>query len=185
MNIQNINFKKVFLLFFAAFLLFSTLSFAFAASDGGWGEAVRFEQNRLETRERMSGHEERTRGRAWRAGRHDRALPLTLAAPLEAEANRTSDEMSTAARGSNNHLLRGLARAYVRVTSPDFGVFDVFGHLFRVGFTLLLALWVYADSKKYGRNTLLWTTVTVVTSLLGLVLYLLVHTVRKAPAAKA
>jgi len=171
MNIQTINFKKAFLAFFAALLLFSAVSFVFAASDGGWSEAVQLEQDRLETRARVSGHGDRMRAGHWRAS-------------TEIEAGGAPDEAVARTRGADNHLLRGLARTYVRVTAPEFGVFDVFGLLFRAVFTLLLALWVYVDTKKHGRNTILWTAITLVTSIVGFFVYLLAHRVRNAPAAK-
>ena len=170
MNIANFNFKRAFLILFAAFLLFSAVSFAFAASGGGWSEAVQSEQNRLETRVHLRGH----------SAHHHRAAHLN-----SAEASGTSSETITLTRSSDNRLLGGLARTYVRVTSDDFGVFHVFHFLFRAVFTFLLALWVYVDSKKYGRNTILWTAITAVTSIFGFLVYLIVHRVRKAPAASA
>jgi len=183
-KIENINFQKVFLLFFAALLLFSALSFAFAASDGGWTEAVQLEQHRLETRSRAV-YEEQTRGGHGRHFRHARMASQSSVASTEAEAGGISDEGVAARRGVENHLLRGVARTYVRVTLPEFGVFDVFGFLFRAVFTLLLALWVYVDSKKHGRNVILWTAIAAVASIFGLIVYLIVHRRRGVPAAAA
>jgi len=183
MNIQNINFKKVFILFFATFLLFSAVSFAFAASSGGWSEAVQFEQSRLEARSQISVHEDWTRGGFGRPSHHARMAAFNLAASAEADTSETFSGMTTPTRGSDNRLLYGFARSYVRMTSVEFDAFHVIGLLFRAVFTLLLALWVYVDSKKRGGNAILWTAITVVISIFGLVVYLIVRQMGKTPTA--
>jgi len=175
MKIQNINFKKVFIIFFAAFLIFTAVSTIFAISDGQWNDAVTFEQNRLEARNE-SGHT-RWRGRA----HHDRAL----LSPSQAETNDTLTETLTSTPAPGNRLLRSLARSYVRITATDFSVWNVFRALFHITFTALLALWVFVDSKKHGRNTILWTVITAVTSIFGWIAYLLFSKARSAPPAKA
>ncbi|MCL2568968.1 MAG: hypothetical protein FWE12_06005 [Oscillospiraceae bacterium] len=183
MNIQNINFKKVFIVFFAAFFLFSAVSLIFAASDGGWTEAVQIERNHLEARNHVTLREGHTRG--WHGHSGHGAMRTNLVESALAETNGMSEEVVTRTRGTENRILHSVARSYVRMTSADFGIFNVFNFLFRAVFTLLLALWVYVDSKKHDRNTILWTAVTLAASIFGFLVYLIVRHVRKSPAASA
>ena len=78
-------------------------------------------------------------------------------------------------RNPGDRFLHGPARAWVRITSTDFGMFNLFGRLFRVTFNILLALWVYADSKKHGKNKVFWPVLTLFTSIVGWVIYMIVR----------
>jgi len=130
--------------------------------------------------------EDHTRGWHGRSGSGHGAMRANLLVePAAIETSAPSDETVPLPRGPENRILRSVARTYVRVTSTDFGVLNVFHFLFRAVFTLLLALWVYVDSKKHDRNAILWTAITLVTSIFGLIVYLIVFKVRKAPAASA
>ena len=52
-------------------------------------------------------------------------------------------------------------------------IFRFFGYLFLLGFHALLALWVYADSKKHGSHRALWPVLTLITGLIGWLIYLI------------
>ena len=39
-KLENFNFKKAFVVFFAAFLVYGVVSVSFAIANGGWGAAV-------------------------------------------------------------------------------------------------------------------------------------------------
>lgn len=59
-----------------------------------------------------------------------------------------------------------------RVSIP-IRVIGIIGWLFFIAFKLLLCLWVYADSKKHGKSTILWTVLTLLTGLIGWIVYLI------------
>jgi len=125
---EGINFKKAFLVFFAALLIFSIVSAAFAAANGGWSAAVEQEQMRREARS-SAYHRE--------YGRH----------------HRRSSETSTYGRrhgqsASTNRPLQSMARTYVRATSVEFDAFNIIGGIFRIIFVVLIILWVYVSRKK-------------------------------------
>ena len=170
MKLQNINFKKVFIVFFALFLVFTAVSTIFAISDGQWSDAVEFEQSRLEARNNRALNE-RGHGSRWRHGHANQTNTALTDEAYSTQAEPTEANMSAHTPG--NKVLRHVARTYVRITSPDFTIWKLFSSLFHIVFTALLALWVFVDSKKHGRNTLLWTAITVVTSIFGLIAYLL------------
>ena len=66
-------------------------------------------------------------------------------------------------------------RLWVRMTTGGFDIFRFLGRTFQIAFHILLALWVYADSKKHERNKILWSVLTLFTSVIGYVLYLIVR----------
>jgi len=185
MKLQNINFKKVFIIFFAAFLVFTAVSFVYAASSGQWSEAVHFEQSRIEARNSSAISELGSTRRHFSHSNQERVTLVNESDATQADTGSASDEVTVPVRAPGSRLMRSAARTYVRVTSADFGVFQMFRLLFHAVLTMLLALWVFVDSKKHGRNTILWTAITAVTSVFGFGVYLLVHKVRKAPAAEA
>ena len=63
-----------------------------------------------------------------------------------------------------------LTRFRTRIAADPF---RFFGHLFIIWFNALLALWVYADSKKHGSHRALWPVLTLITGLIGWLIYLI------------
>jgi len=51
--------------------------------------------------------------------------------------------------------------------------FRFLSYLFIVGFNAILALWVYADSKKLGNYKVFWPALTLFTGLIGCLMYLI------------
>ena len=74
-----------------------------------------------------------------------------------------------------NRFWLGMGRFRNHITSMQYGLIYISGFFFRIVFRLLLALWVYADSKKYGKNTILWATLTLISGLTGWVIYLIMR----------
>ncbi|MCL2855045.1 MAG: hypothetical protein FWE21_05435 [Defluviitaleaceae bacterium] len=60
------------------------------------------------------------------------------------------------------------------------GTFRFFGYLFLVGFNALLALWVYVDSKKNNGHKALWPALTLLTGLIGWLVYMIKRVDRQA-----
>jgi len=65
------------------------------------------------------------------------------------------------------------ARFRGRMFTDVRGTFRFFGYLFLLVFNALLALWVYADSKKHGSHRALWPALTLITGLVGWLIYLI------------
>ena len=65
------------------------------------------------------------------------------------------------------------ARLRSRIFADVAGTFRFFSYLFLLGFNALLALWVYADSKKHGSHRALWPVLTLITGLIGWLIYLI------------
>ena len=65
------------------------------------------------------------------------------------------------------------ARFRARMFTDVAGTFRFFSYLFLLGFNALLALWVYADSKKHGSHRALWPVLTLITGLVGWLIYLI------------
>jgi len=195
-RVEGINFKKLFIAFFAVFFLFNVVSLIYALSSSQWTSAVNAERNRIEARMgsehshgmagRRSGRfgsstQSNRSGRSERSGRSSqRRFAVTNEAyPTQAEATNNSDQFILSSRDHGNRLLNSLARTYVRMTETEFNILNVFGLLLRVAFTALLSLWVYVDSKKHERNTFLWTAFTIFTSIFGWAIYMIVRNIRK------
>ena len=65
------------------------------------------------------------------------------------------------------------ARFRSRMFTDVAGTFRFFSYLLLLGFNALLALWVYADSKKHGSHRALWSALTLITGLFGWPIYLI------------
>jgi len=195
-RVEGINFKKLFIAFFAVFFLFNVVSFVYALSSSQWTNAVNAERNRIEARMgsehshdmagRRSGRfgsstQSNHSGRSERSGRSSqRRFAVTNEAyPTQTEATNNSGQFILSSHDRGNRLLSSLARTYVRMTETEFNILNVFGLLLRVAFTALLSLWVYVDSKKHERNTFLWTALTIFTSIFGWAIYMIVRNIRK------
>jgi len=172
MNIENINFKKVFLAFFATFLIFTVVSVSIELSNGRWEDAVTYEQHRLETgqsRGRFGGRHERE-GRTCRRGQN-----CSITSEASIEQPEEVDALIASPHGAGDRVIYSVARHYVRVTSPEFGMLNLLGCVLKVAFVILLALWVHVDSKKHAHHPLLWAGLTLFFHLFGLILYLIVR----------
>ena len=66
-----------------------------------------------------------------------------------------------------------LARFRERMFTDIRSTFRFLSYLFLIGFNALLALWVYADSKKHGGHRALWPVLTLITGLIGWLIYLI------------
>ena len=66
-----------------------------------------------------------------------------------------------------------LARIRGRMFTDVRSTFRFFSYLFLIGFNALLALWVYVDGKKPGSRRALWTALTLITGLVGWLIYLI------------
>jgi len=66
-----------------------------------------------------------------------------------------------------------LARLRGRMFNDIQGTFRFFSYLFLIGFNTLLALWVYADGKKHSSPKALWSVLTLITGLIGWLVYMI------------
>jgi len=131
---EGINFKKAFLVFFAALLIFSIVSAAFAAVNDGWSAAVEQEQTRREARS-SAYHGEYSR--------HNRT-----SSEARTYDRRTYNRRGHGQSAATSRLLQSTARTYVRATTVEFDAFNIIGSIFRIIFVVLIILWVYVSSKK-------------------------------------
>ena len=139
-KVEGINFKKVFIGFFAALLLFAAVSTIYVAGTGQWENAVAIEQNRIEVRNNAESR---------RAGRSNQELIAT---------DFTQSELIAPSRDLGSRVIGGFARVYARTTSTDFDIFRIFGLLFSITFVALLALWVYVFARKHKKKPKTVTT---------------------------
>jgi len=72
-KIRGFNFKQAFLIFFAALLIFTAISVVYQLANGGWQEAIEFQNSRMELR--ASG--DHASAREWRAERMQQG-PFTV-----------------------------------------------------------------------------------------------------------
>jgi len=182
MKIQNINFKKVFIVFFAAFLIFTIASVSVEVANGRWKDAVDFEQHRFETNGGRARFGDRARfGGREREGRfgHSNRRHSNIETEISIEQLEVADERITPTRGLGDSVLYRAARTYVRVTAAEFDALSILGWLLHAAFITILALWVYVDSRKQceklEHQTILWVGFTLFFHLFGLVLYLIVR----------
>ena len=66
-----------------------------------------------------------------------------------------------------------LARLRGRMFTDVRSTFRFFSYFFLIGFNALLALWVYVDGKKMGSHRALWPALTLITGLIGWLIYLI------------
>ena len=65
------------------------------------------------------------------------------------------------------------ARLRERMFVDTQSTFRFFGLLFLAGFNVLLALWVYVDSKKQNRHRAIWFALTLISGLIGWLVYMI------------
>ena len=65
------------------------------------------------------------------------------------------------------------ARFRGRMFADVAGTFRFLSYLFLLVFNALLALWVYVDGKKHNSHRALWPALTLITGLIGWLIYLI------------
>ena len=124
-KVYGFNFKRAFIIFFAAFLVFTAITIIRGLSTGGWQEAVEFQNNRMEAR--LSGD-----------------ISSVIELRLE-EAGRR--------RGTvGDRALRSFAGFTTRMTSAEFGTFNFMNMFFRIAFLTLAAAFVYTKMQNRGKG---------------------------------
>lgn len=160
-KIQAINFKKAFIIFFTAMLVFAVASVSYLA--------VTYQNLRPAITEfnDIARGDKTLQGAEEQKGKIDGMFPSRAGMGRESFNDRFHGHGPIVTPGRNPHMLwSGNAMIPLRIIA-------VIGFLFCVIFRLLLSLWVFVDSKKYNKNTVLWTALTLFTSLFGWVIYLI------------
>ena len=127
-KIRGFNFKKAFIIFFAALLAFTAITVIYGLSTGGWQEAMGLQNSRMEAR--ASGD-------------------IFSIFELRAE---------NAGRGQGtigDRVLRGFAGLTTRITSAEFTVFNFIAMLFKITFVALIATFVYTKVQNRRKRKLL------------------------------
>jgi len=181
-KILNINFKKAFTIFFSALLVFGIVSVSYSAVTGGWDRAMSLEQSRIEFRQgsgnvtaqdvlNMGG---RGGGRLG-FGRSNQRQFAVISGINETDntINNIISPRATMTRNPGDRILGSFARFGSRITTGQYDIFNFTWRLFLLAFNLLLAAWVYVDSKKLGKNKIFWGVLTLFTSVFGWVIYLI------------
>ena len=153
-RIENLSFKKAFITFFAAFFVFVAVYVSYMAINGQWSAALNFERSRMEIMRGSVTEQEAGAIRA-RVGHLRRGWFERLN------------------RNPGDRFLHGAARVWHRITSAEFGVYNLLARLFWVTFNILLALWVYVNSKKHEKNKVFWPVLTLFTSIIGWLIYMI------------
>ena len=123
------NFKKAFIVFFAALLAFIAIATIFQAANGGWETAVNVQNSRFEAR--SSGD---------------------ISSLLELRVSRGAN--GAYARNPGDRVLNGFAGLSTRMNMTEFNVFTVFSILFTLAFWVLVITWVYAKVQNRKKKKL-------------------------------
>ena len=127
-KIRSFNFKRAFIIFFAALLSFIAIATIVQVANGQWETAVNAQNSRFEAR--SSGD---------------------LSAMLELRASRGSNGMI--ARNPGDRILYGFAGMATRFNMTEFNVFTVFAILFKIVFVVLVISFVYAKVQNRKNRT--------------------------------
>jgi len=184
MKLSDINFKKVFCVFFTALLVFGIVSIAHSLATGGWDRAMNFEQNRmmlvqgqgdltLQEIAVIRGNANFDRGTFARRG-HGRFAAIGEMGEVGSAVNIITERREMSATFGDRFVF-ALARFWNSISAGNFDGFSIVGRLLFIAFNVLLAAWVYVDSQKHGRNKYLWGIITLVTSVFGFVFYLIMR----------
>ncbi|MCL2557955.1 MAG: hypothetical protein FWE09_05700 [Treponema sp.] len=157
-RIKEINFRKAFVVFFVAFFACLAVFVAYMAISGN------FSAIRAGAAQRRAALQED--GRLARHWGHGRSVLIVEADGAAREARIFHGREARPWGGPQGRRPGGRGMLGV-------GLFFVVGFIFRAVFRLLLAAWVYADSRKNGKNKILWPVVVLATSLAGIVIYLI------------
>jgi len=125
-KIRGFNFKRAFLIFFAALFIFTAISVVYQLSSGGWQEAQALQSYRMDLR--ASG--DLTSAREWRAERQHHGS-FTV----------------------GERVLHSAAGLTTRLSAPDFNAFHLIGGLFHISFIALAAAFIYAkvQNRRKGK----------------------------------
>jgi len=165
MKIQNINFKKAMIIFSAIFLIFTIISTSVEIANGRWDDAISYQQNRFDSGQNRAGFG-RSHEREGRFGRSNHSQIIQI------DQSESANELITPPQNVGDRVIFSVARIYVRMTSPEFNIMNVFNTLLHLAFFALITLWVYVDSKKREYNAFLWTGLTLFLHVFGLLGYL-------------
>ena len=126
-NGGGFNFKKAFIIFFAALFAFLAISTLYQVGNGGWETAVNFQNRRFEAR--SSGD---------------------ISTMLELRASRgfTRGANGAITRNPGDRILHGFAGIMTRFNMTGFNVFAVFAILFRITFVVLVISCVYVQAQN-------------------------------------
>ena len=127
-RIENLSFKKAFIIFFAALFAFLAISTLYQAANGGWETAVNLQNRRFEARSNGD-----------------------ISTMLELRASKGLNRSFT--RNPGDRILYGFAGAVTRFSRTEFNVFRVFGVLFRITFVVLVASWVLVRMRNRINRT--------------------------------
>jgi len=122
---RGFNFKKAFLIFFAALLVFTAISVIYGLSTGGWESAVSFQSSAIDAR--SSG---------------DISTIFGLAAERAQLGSRTIGDRA----------LFGIAGFTTRISSADFTIFHFIGTLFQIAFVALIGTFIYTKVQKHRKS---------------------------------
>ena len=122
------NFKKAFIIFFAALFAFLAISTLYQMGSGRWEAAVDFQNRRFEAR--SSGN---------------------ISTMLELRASRGLNGAFT--RNPGDRILFGFAGMMTRFNMTEFNMFRVFAILFRITFALLVISWVFVKVQNRMNRT--------------------------------
>ena len=125
---QGFNFKKAFIVFFAALLAFIAIATIFQAANGQWETAVNAQRSRFEAR--TSGD---------------------MSSMLELRASRGANGAFT--RNPGDRVLFALAGMITRFNMTEFNAFTAFAILFRIAFVALVVSWLCTKARSRGNRT--------------------------------
>ncbi|MCL2857588.1 MAG: hypothetical protein FWE19_07735 [Oscillospiraceae bacterium] len=187
-KIQGLSFKKAFVVLFAAALALGATFAGYMTVNDQWNAVHERRQTVLVEGEFAGRHTGRS-GRFGHSGSHGRGhsrghmsrgvvvtIPEGDAATGEVDEVIVTISREGFGRFSNGHSagFRGGHTGHWNGTTPTtLGVFAIIGSLLHFAFRLLLAAWVFVDSQKHGKNRALWPILTLATSVLGFVIYLI------------
>ena len=125
---RSFNFKKAFIVFFAALLVFIAIATIVQVANGRWEAAVNAQNSRFEAR---PGGD--------------------ISTMLELRASRDVNRAFT--RNPGDRVLYGLAGMMTRFNRAEFTAFSVFGALFRIAFVVLVISWLYTKLQNRNNKT--------------------------------
>ena len=120
---EGFNFKKAFVIFFAALFAFIAISTLYQAANGRWETAVNLQNRSVEARSRGD-----------------------ISTMLELRASRGSN--GTITRNPGDRVLFGFAGMMTRFNMTEFNAFTVFAILLRITFVVLVISLVYVKAQN-------------------------------------
>ena len=121
----GINFKKAFLIFFAALLIFTVISAIHGISTGGWERAVNF---------------------------HNIAVDARASGDISAIFGLAAERAQLGPITMGDRALYGIAGLTTRITSAEFTIFHFIGTLFQITFVALVGIFIYKKVQNRRKN---------------------------------